>query len=306
MSRLLEAALVILNPAAGRGAARRAWAAAEKALRAEGADLAVVATQGPGDAVNLARTAVREGRRAVIAIGGDGTIQEVANGLMQAVEDGEPSIPLGIIPGGSGNDFIKPLRIPNEPGVAARILLKGETRSVDVGRVGNRFFVNGVGVGLDACVAMKAAEIRFLRGTPLYATALLRVLKDYNAPHVRIFLDDVEVADRPAALVTIANGPCCGGGFWLCPDARLDDGKLDVLIADASSRRRVLKFLVRSLSGKHVGGDGIHHYRASTVRLVSPSTLPVHLDGEIPRPRPMAIDVSVAAGRLRVIAPPAN
>lgn len=110
-----------------------------------------------------------------------------------------------------------------DPGAGGRALLNAAPRTVDAGRVGDRFFVNGVGVGFDAQVATEARTIRHLRGTAVYAWALLRVLRVHRPPLVQVRVDGVEATDQPVTLVTVANGPCCGGGFWLCPGARLDD-----------------------------------------------------------------------------------
>lgn len=303
MNAPLERAVAILNPAAGGGAAPSAWSAAERVLRAAGASVRVLATPAPGHAAALAEAAVAEGCSAVVAVGGDGTISEVANGLLRARKGGAAPPPLGIIPAGSGNDFVKQLDIPADPTAAARALLTSTPRRVDAGRMGERFFVNGVGIGLDAQVAREAAGIRRLRGVALYGLALLRALRSYRPLRLRVVLDGVPVADGPVTLVTVANGPCCGGGFWLCPAARLDDGEIDVLIADPFPRMGVLRFLLRSLRGGHVGFPGILLRRARRVEIIGEGPLPVHVDGELLDPAPDRLEIEIVPGCLPVLAP---
>lgn len=296
--------LAVVNPAAGRGAALRAWSRVRPILEAENLALEVAETRGPGDATELAAAAVSDGVAVVIAIGGDGTIHEIANGLLRAgTPEGGARTALAVVPAGSGNDFVKQLGIPAEPERAARLVSGGVTRRVDAGRVGDRFFVNGVGIGFDALVAMEARRIRWLRGTPLYALALVRVLRRYRAQRMRVEIGGREVRHTELTLVTIANGPCCGGGFWLCPDATLDDGVLDVLIAEQTSRRRILSFLGSALRGTHLGRPEIEIEHAQVVTVTADEDLPVHADGEI-LPPGRRIEVRILPAALSVIVPP--
>ena len=296
-----ERVLAILNPVAGRGAAERAWAAAGPVLRAAGVPVELVRTEAAGHATRLAAGAAPGDWKYVIAVGGDGTINEVANGLLGAAAPGRASVSLAVIPGGSGNDFIKPLGIPVDPATAAAHLLRASPRQVDAGRVAGTWFVNGVGVGFDAQVAMTARGIRMLRGTALYAWALLKVAATYTSPRVRVSLDDAAPADRCVTMISAANGPCCGGGFWLCPDARLDDGRLDVLIADAMPRRRVLAFLAASMRRAHLGRPGLEIHHARKIVITSDQPLPIHVDGQILAPM-NRIEIEILPHRLTVLA----
>lgn len=293
-------AVVILNPAAGRGAALRARREVELALRGAGVEFRVAETRAPGDAVELAARAAEEGWPAVVAAGGDGTVHEVANGLLRAAGAG-PTLPLGIVPVGTGNDFAKLVGAPRAPEEAVRCLLSAAPRPVDAGRVGERFFVNGVGIGLDARVAIEARRVRRLRGTAVYLWALGRVLRSFRPPRMRVELDGVEVADRPLTLLTVANGGCHGGGFWICPAARVDDGELDVCLAEEMALAEVLGFLPRVMRGTHGGHRKVALRRARTVRVSSPDPLPVHVDGEILAEAAHDLEVEVLPGRLTVL-----
>ena len=236
----------------------------------------------------------------MLAVGGDGTVNEVANGLLRAA-DGSPTLPMGIISAGTGNDFVKMVGIPQNAAGAARAALQAKPRQVDAGLVNDRFFTNGVGVGFDARVAGRAREIRRLRGLAVYAVAVAQAIREHRNPPVRVWIDGREVADQRITLVTVANGGCHGGGFWLCPDARPDDGLLDVLIADALGRTGVMRFIPRVLQRTHTRYPGVHLHRAARVEITSSELLPVHADGE-PLEATRRLQIEVLPGRLTVLA----
>lgn len=293
---------IIHNPTARRGGAAGALRKMEPVLRRAGVRFEAAATEAPGHAEALAERAARDGWDAVVAVGGDGTVQQVASGLMKAA-DGQATIPLGIVGVGTGNDFIKLLGIPqrNVP-AATRHLLGASPRSVDIGRVGGRYFTNGVGIGFDAQVAIQASRIRYLRGMPLYGWALLEVLRSLHTAPIRLSLDGEVVADRPLTLVTIGNGACHGGGFWICPDARPDDGLLDVCIAEALSVPRLLRVLPHVMRGTHTRLPEVEIRRARRVRVTSPAPLPMHADGEIFGEAVHDVEIEILPGRLTVLA----
>lgn len=260
----------------------------------------------------MAETAVAEGWPAVVAVGGDGVIHEVANGLMRRAGDGL-SIPLGIVPVGSGNDFIKMLALPtHQPAAAVRHLLQATPRPVDIGRVthhqsgggpsGVWYFTNGVGVGFDAQVATHARGIKRLRGVAIYAWAVVKTLRDLRSPKIRVVVDGEEIANHPLILTTVSNGPCHGGNFWLCPGALIDDGKLDILVADARPLTGVLGLLPRVMFGKHLSQRGVYLRRGSSVRVESEERLPIHADGEIVADWVTELTIDVLPGRLLVLA----
>jgi diacylglycerol kinase (ATP) len=293
---------IIHNPTAGRGRAARTWRRIEPVLREAGVRYEVATTGAPHHAEALAERAARAGWDAVVAVGGDGTVQQVASGLVRAAGD-EPSLPLGIIGVGSGNDFIKLLDLPlQQPERAARRLLAATPRRVDIGRMNGRFFTNGVGIGFDAQVAARAARIRWLRGIPLYGAALLQMLPTLRAPRIRLELDGEVVADRQLTLVTVGNGACHGGGFWICPDARPDDGLFDVCIAEALSVPRLLHVIPHVMRGTHVRFPEVRILRAKRVRVSSPDPLPMHADGEVFGDTLREIEMEILAGRLTVLA----
>ncbi|HEX6370161.1 MAG TPA: diacylglycerol kinase family protein [Longimicrobium sp.] len=292
---------VILNPAAGRGAAARVRGIVERGLAQAGADFTVVETARRGHAAELAEAAARDGWPAVAAVGGDGTVHEVVNGLMRAA-DGGPSVPLGIVGVGSGNDFARLAGVPDDAVWAVRRMTEAEPRAVDVGRVGDEWFSNGVGIGLDARVAIEVDRRRRFRGMAMYLHALAGVLRAFRPPHMTVELDGERVADGPMTLVTIGNGGRHGGGFWICPDARIDDGVLDVCTCDGLGTLGILGFLPRVMRGTHTGAACVHMHLARRVRVTSPDPLPVHADGEIIADDARELNIEIHPGRLRVLA----
>jgi YegS/Rv2252/BmrU family lipid kinase len=296
----------IVNPTAGRGAALRAWSVVRPILEGAGAEVELAETTRRGHAAGLAEAAVRAGWPAVVALGGDGTVHEVANGILRA-SAGRPeaAAALGVVPVGSGNDFALLAKVPRDPAQAARRLLAGERRvdvgRVEVGGVGGRWFTNGVGVGLDARVAVEANRNRRLRGIGIYLWALARVLRSFRPPAVRVETDGGEVMERPLTLVTVGNGGRHGGGFWICPDAVIDDGLLDLCVCDGLSTLQVLRFLPKTIRGTHVGASCVHMRRVSRVRLTSEAPLAVHADGEILAEDAHELEISIEPGRLRLL-----
>jgi len=298
----LQRFYAIVNPTAGRGAARQAWAQVRDVLAGAGAEVEMAETTGGGHATRLAEAAVRAGWPAIVALGGDGTVHEVANGLLRASEGrAETAAALGVVPVGSGNDFALLAGLSRDPAEAARRLASGTERRVDVGRVGERWFTNGIGVGLDARVAVEANRNRRFRGIAIYLWALARVLRSFQPPVIRVETDEGEVIERPLTLVTVGNGGRHGGGFWICPGAVIDDGLLDVCVCDGMGKLKILGFLPKTLRGTHVGASCVHMRRVRRVRITSASPLPVHADGEILAEDAHDLDISIHPGRLRLL-----
>ena len=307
----IDSFYVILNPASNRGRAVRLAPAVERAFRALGQRVEVALTCERGHGEELAHAAARDDRAAVVAVGGDGIVHEVANGLLRAAA-GNATVPMGVVGAGSGNDFAKMLAMPTDPEGAVERIARAEPRLVDVGcvtrwaaedgRAAPWYFTNGIGLGFDAQVAVQASQIRRLRGLAIYATAVLRVLADLKAPRMRVTVDGAEVAHRKLVLTTVANGGCHGGSFWLCPDARVDDGLLDVLIADARPVWELAALIPRVMRGKHLGSRGVELCRGRRVAITSDDPLPIHADGEIVGRGVREIEIELLCGALRVLA----
>jgi len=301
----MATAKLICNPTAGRGRAGRLLSEVRTYLKSQGVETDVVLTRAAREATTLAAAAVDSEFPLVIAMGGDGTIQEVGQGLVdgQAQGNGATAYPqLGVIPVGTGNDFAKMLAVTADWRVACTHIAKGQTRRVDVGRVNGRVFLNNVGIGFDAQVGIEAQKIRWLRGQAVYLAALVRnLLLSYRTPHVHITLDEIEIK-QAITLLTIGNGRCSGGGFWLTPQAEIDDGLFDICLVQGLSKLQILGFVPSAMRGTHITAEPVRMSRARRLTITSGEPLPVHADGEILYTDAHELTVELLPAALDVIA----
>jgi len=293
--------LVIYNPKANRG--RNVLIAKElreltESINNSGAGIAIdwSSTQYPRHATELAAGAVQDGTayRRVIAVGGDGTLNEIVNGIMQIPAGDRPQF--GIVPVGSGNDFVKGVKhsvpiIPEDARLAFENALRQqevETHRIDVGylRLGNqplRYWCNVVGVGFDAAVGLQALRINWLRGQAMYFLAAVRtIIENYDAPHLDMDIDGVALSQR-VQMLTIGNGTREGGGFITTPTARPDDGLLDYAMFEPMSRPMMVRLIPEVMRGTH---GKFRQVRMGTMKRMQIRSDPqarllVHADGEI-------------------------
>ncbi|RIK38303.1 MAG: diacylglycerol kinase [Chloroflexi bacterium] len=310
---LPERIYVILNPYAGRGLGGELKPQILAAFDELGVTVELVASQGVGHAIELARAVRTAGVATVVAAGGDGTVSEVVNGLAQATPAGEPVGRLGIIPIGSGNDFAATVGCPLDIRRAVATICAGATRRVDLGHAAihtgaatiHRYFDNNLGIGFEAWVTLESYKIKRLRGLALYIVAALRALRTYPTPTTNITWETVngEVHRRtqPTLLISVGNGPRTGGGFYLTPDALFDDGQLDVGIAASVSRPHILWLLPKAIFGKHTSDPAVTMVRCRTLQVKTDSPAPVHVDGEVLTAEAEWIEVSIEPARLEVI-----
>ncbi|MFO7740865.1 MAG: diacylglycerol kinase family lipid kinase [Anaerolineae bacterium] len=276
---------VILNPAAGRGYGARAEPKVRRFLEAEGVNFDLVRTKGPWHAARLAEQAARDGFETVVAAGGDGTANEIINGLLAASQDGT-RVRMGVIPAGSGSDFASGIRLPADLDEACGRIARGQSKAIDIGRVTvagqePRYFGNVVGVGFDGAVLIETLKMKRLRGLTLYLLAVLKtIFLNFDAPMTTVAYDETEIV-LPAMLVSVTNGPREGGGFLIAPDAKPDDGLFDVCIAHEVDRLTILRLLPHFLRGTHTGLDPITMVQAQQVTISSPEGLIAHVDGEV-------------------------
>ncbi len=215
-----------------------------------------------------------------MAAGGDGTINEVVNGLMLAEAEGATSR-LGVMPIGSGNDFAGSLGIPLDLRQAAQRLARGVVRRIDLGRVNGRYFDNNVGLAFEAMIGIEAHRITWLRGQPQYLLAVFRAMASYPFPVVDIYKDDGDRLAKQILMISVGNNRRNGGGFLVNPDAVPDDGLLDMCIVDAIPRLQILRLLPKAMKGTHRGEPVVEMTRSTRLVVESTDPLPVHADGEI-------------------------
>lgn len=295
--------LVIVNPVAGRGAGERMIPVVTRLLREHGLSFDLTRTERPWHAAELARQAVVSGYRTVVAVGGDGTSNEVLNGLMAAREAGEGEAAMGVLCVGTGNDFAYGMGIPPDLETGCAALARGQTRRVDVGHArGFRYFGNGIGIGFDAAVNVVASRLRRLRGFLVYLIAVLRTLIFYyRAPLTRIELDD-RTLELPALMISVMNGRRMGGGFLMTPFSRPDDGLFDLCIGRKMSQLEMLSFVPRFMKGTQVGDPRVTMARSRRVRVaVRDGTQVVHADGETLALDARELDLEVIPQGLSVV-----
>ena len=298
--------VVILNPVAGRGAAgaesqrvqrelRRVFPRAEFVETTASGTSVATGEFVPGNGAWHAAKAVAFGEKMVVAAGGDGTVGEVANGLIGT------SATLGIVPMGTGNDLARYLGSPREITPAIEFLRTGNPRAVDVGKGPRGYFLNVAGCGFDAEVAEAINHrMKWLKGTTAYVAAVLATLSRYLPQRITLTVDG-EAHEETVMLCAIANAGYYGGGMKIAPLASIDDGKFDVILVGDVGRKEFLKFFPTVFHGGHLEHPKVKQLRGSVVQITSENLMPMLADGEEIGPTPG--EFRVIPRGLNVIAP---
>lgn len=280
-------AKVIVNPAAGAYSTYRKWPRIKQLLTHIGLSFEYQHTEGIGHAIELAQEAVNNGYDFLVAVGGDGTVNEVANGIVSS--SGSDRTSLGIVSTGTGSDFARSLHIPRDYVRACPFLHSQRRLLIDVGfveyykdnRPQKRFFVNAAGVGFDAEVTEERLKLpRFFRGTLPYIYGLLKKLFGYSNKLVHLGIDGRK-EERRILSVVVANGCYFGGGMKVAPLAELSDGLLDVLTVGDFGKFELLKAFPTIYKGTHISHPKIRMEKSTRVTISSEERLLVHADGEI-------------------------
>lgn len=274
---------LILNPMADMG---HAWQVARdlRPIIEEHGDADWSGTVYPTHATQLARQAGDQGYEMVIAMGGDGTVHEIINGLMQVPEGRRPI--LGVVPVGSGNDFAHSIGLPGSPSEALRRALDGPPQAIDLGVVRDEhgrteYFDNTLGIGFDAVVTIRSHRLPLLRGFIMYLTAVIQtILLNHDPAHLQIETDG-EKWEQHSLLLTVCNGPREGGGFTIAPDAKNDDGLLHYTLVKKVSRLMMFRLVPEFMSGTHGRFEQVKMGACKTLSLRADRPLYIHTDGEI-------------------------
>ena len=274
---------LILNPMADMG---HAWQVARdlRPIIEEHGDADWSGTVYPTHASQLAKQAGEQGYDMVIAMGGDGTVHEVINGLMQVPAAQRPM--LGVVPLGSGNDFAHAIGMPASPTQALKRALEGEPQPVDLGVVRDEhgrteYFDNSLGIGFDAVVTIRSHKLPLLRGFLMYLTAVIQtILLNHDAAHLKIESDG-EKWEQDSLLFTLCNGPREGGGFTIAPEAVLDDGILHYALVKKVSRLMMFRLVPEFMNGTHGRFDQVKMGWCKKLSLQADRPLYIHADGEI-------------------------
>ena len=276
-------AKVILNPYSNRWNSKARWTEAEAALKVAGVDFALDVSEYKGHIIELAKKAVLDGFSPIIAAGGDGTVGEAANGLMQAsASDKEPIGPLGIMPTGSANDIVFSLGLPTDLNEAAKVIAAGKTKLMDLGKVNGKYFVNNSAAGLEPYVSIKHEKITWIRGLLRYLVAAVQGVMDKPEWSGEIKWDGGEYSGL-LSLVSVGNGRRTGG-FFMTPHADMFDGKLTLVYGYRATRLGLFQALPRAFkegAGSYVEMEGMVELNATKISIKLNKPSPAHTDGEL-------------------------
>jgi len=299
---------IILNPAAGNGSGQKAAPRIEQLFKQHNLTYDMVRTERPGHGIELTQQAVKDGYNIIVAAGGDGTTNEVLNGLIQSRSEGIQIPPIGLLCVGRGNDFAGSLGLPEDLEGGFQNLLSGSRRIVDIGRVSaelvpkGRYFCNCVGVGFDAITTIEVHKLPRWGGYLAFMMAVLKTVFLYNkAPLARIEFNGTVITQR-SLLISIMNGRRLGGGFIMAPDSLPDDGLFDLCIAEQMGSLKVIKMIPHFTKGDQATQPTIKTGRATRISIVSQDgPLPAQTDGEIISVDGTRLDIEVLPRQLEVI-----
>ena len=308
--------LIIVNPKSASGATRENWSSIASDLRTHFGPFQVAFTKGPGDGIELAKRSAQEGRRLIIACGGDGTINEIANGILTSGTDCE----LGIFPSGTGGDFRRTLNIPSERREAARALREGTTRAIDVGKIAyedhngetaSRYFLNVSSFGLAASIigrvkgstSLDWLPVDSVRGRASFALSTLQEVVGLGTTNVRVKIDDDE--ERPLTTVNfcVANARYFGGGMMIAPEAKIADGFLDVINIGDIKTAKILLRAYTLYRGTHLALTEVKDRRAKRIEarpFHDGEEVHIEVDGELLGRLPAVYEVVPEALKVRV------
>ncbi len=288
---------LIVNLIAGQGRCKQIFPAVQKELDRHHVNYDLHYTNEPEEATDVARMGIEAGFTHIVAMGGDGTVNEVANGVV-----GSDAV-LAVIPAGSGNDFIHMTGIPSDFHKAIEVLLHGHERTIDLGRVDDsRYFVNGLGIGIDAQVARDVLKMERLRGAIAYLYAAVKEVLRFPAFPVKLTGSGWS-EEKKCLSLGFANGKYCGGGFKLAPLAEIDDGKIDIgAIGDFPKLERFIR-LPQVRKGEHLKLSRVSYHQDVKVTVSSEAKLTAHIDGEPYKLPAGEFSVNVVPNVLRVLVP---
>ncbi len=317
----------IVNPAAGNGRGTKVWREIECVLQQHDVKYQVLFTTDVGHARELTKRLLQETTsgvypEVVVAVGGDGTVNEVVNGFFQAGESMNSTYPdqsgnnkrtpysckFGYIPAGSGNDYARGHGIPQNPLEALKLLLSESTSSfIDVLQIGNRVAANSIGCGLDGQIAKTTNQAAYKNllnrlhlGKLSYVLSLIRVISTYRPSAATLTVDGMEFNLSKVWFICAANIPYYGGGMKICPNAMPHDGIAEICVVSGISRWELLLVFPLVYSGKHVKHPAASFYSGNSIEIVSTTPLVVHTDGEV-LSEDVPIKIQVLPGRLHII-----
>ncbi len=290
-------AKVIINPSAGADKTRKKVPEIERMLREINLDFSSIITEGPGHAVKIAEESVKAGAKMIVSVGGDGTINEVANGIYNA--GGLAETALGIVSTGTGADYIRTLGLPRSIDEAVKKLQSPKFNNVDLGKLScmkngkatERLFVNFAGLGFDAeIVRATSQKYKSLGKVAAYLMALLTILASYRNKNIKITINGVEETHKICTTI-MGNGKYGGGGMMTTPEADISDGLLDVLVVGDLSKPDLLASLPRIYKGTHLTHPKVRLKKAAEISIKTEEVMTVQADGDLMGETPVTFSI---------------
>ena len=305
MPQAPEKTIFLVNPASANGSTGRRWPELARRAAAAGLEGATLFSERQGHLAELAREAALDGAELLVVVGGDGSVNEVANGLAGLGRQPE----VAIVPRGTGWDFSRTFGIPRKVDDAVHVALEGDVRTIDVGRASYRawdgsdataWFANVASAGMSGAIAKRANETtKALGGKASYLWATFAVFSGWEATEIEVVVDGERRTGRMFDVV-VANGRFFGGGLQICPEAEPDDGLFDVLTIGDVTKRDLVLTMPKMYRGTHLPHPKAELLRGPSVTVTSETPLPIELDGEQPGTTPATFEVAAGALRLRV------
>jgi diacylglycerol kinase (ATP) len=299
---------IILNPTSGNGNGLRSIPQIEQLFAKYKLSYDLVRTESPGHGIELTRQAVKDGYKTIVAAGGDGTVNEVINGLMQRKLEGLALPPLGVLSVGRGNDFAASMGIPAELEAGVLALMENHHRTIDIGRVTGgiypegRYFGNCVGVGFDAITTIEVHKLPRWGGFVGFLVAVLKTVFLYNKAAMATTVYDGKTLTQRSLLISIMNGRRLGGGFQMAPDSKPDDGLFDLCIAEQMSSLKVIMMIPHFTRGDQATQPAIKTGQAAHISITAlDGPLPAQTDGEIICVDGKTLEVEALPRQLEII-----
>lgn len=266
--------LFVVNLIAGKGKAKGIVSLIEDACKNNGIQYTIKYTSAPKDGINIARMGVEEGYGKIVSVGGDGTLNEVVNGIAGS------DVILGVIPCGTGNDFIRSVYKKLDMDKIINDVINDGIKTIDLAKCNNTYFINISSGGFDAQVAIESEKTRrFFSGSTAYIVALIKTIFLYKGKKMKVCIDDIEF-EKNTLLVAVANGKYYGGGIMPAPKADLSDGIFDICFLETMSKLKMLLMFPKYIKGQHEGIKGVSFYRGKCIKLTSIEPFGVNIDGE--------------------------
>ena len=284
---------LILNPMAGRGKGKKLGKDIISKVNQKLGKVEVFFTEYAGHAKHIAHQ-IKNDYSVLIVAGGDGTIHEVVNGMING------KAVLSVIPIGSGNDFVRMLNLPRNIDEAIAVIQNGKKLWIDIGKIGDLYFPNGVGIGFDAWVVKESMKIKKLKGFILYLYAVMKTVFSFKNELVTIHVDG-KTEQKDIFLIAVGNGKAMGGGFFINPGAEINDGKFDVCIIDALSKKEVFLHLPKAVKGAHTHLPQVTTLQTDQLKICSDKGIAVHADGELLGVNLKEVNISILPNALEVI-----